>query len=70
MEDEYLTDGVYASFDGYQIWLAANHHANKVIAIDPRCFDLLMRYAKKVWRIEDAPSDLRAGSDRSDIRGD
>lgn len=22
MEDKYLGDGVYASFDGYQIWLA------------------------------------------------
>lgn len=31
----YLGDGVYASFDGYQIWLAANHHENRVIALDP-----------------------------------
>ena len=28
----YLGDGVYAEFDGYQIWLAANHRENKVIA--------------------------------------
>jgi hypothetical protein len=25
MGDEYLGDGVYASFDGFQVWLAVNH---------------------------------------------
>jgi hypothetical protein len=30
MDDKYLGDGVYASFNGYQIWLAVNHHENKV----------------------------------------
>jgi hypothetical protein len=42
----YLGDGVYASFDGYQIWLAANHHENKVVALEPAVFDRLMQYAK------------------------
>ena len=31
IEDRYLGDGVYASFDGYQVWLAANHHDEKNI---------------------------------------
>ena len=31
-KDVYLGDGVYASFDGFQIWLAVNHHENKVSA--------------------------------------
>ena len=44
---EYLGDGVYASFDGYQIWLAANHHENRVIALEPAVFAALVRYAKK-----------------------
>jgi hypothetical protein len=45
--DEYLGDGVYASFDGHQIWLAANHHDNKVIALEAPVFFALLRYAEK-----------------------
>jgi hypothetical protein len=48
MQDVYLGDGVYASFDGFQIWLAANHHENKVVAIDPNVMDMLVRYANTV----------------------
>jgi hypothetical protein len=44
MEDQYLGDGVYASFDGYQIWLAANDHNNKVIALEPAVINALMEY--------------------------
>ena len=42
--DEYLGDGVYASFDGYQIWLAANHHENKVVALEPAVIGALFAY--------------------------
>lgn len=45
----YLGDGLYASFDGYQIWLAANHPDNKTVAIEWQVFVQLMRYAKHVW---------------------
>jgi hypothetical protein len=45
---DYLGDGVYASFDGYQIWLAANHHENKVVALDPEVFRALVRYAERL----------------------
>lgn len=45
MREEHLGDGVYASFDGYQIWLAANHHKNKVIALEPAVFNRLVEYA-------------------------
>lgn len=48
MQDVYLGDGVYASFDGYQIWLAVNHHENKVVALDPSVMDTLVRYANSV----------------------
>lgn len=44
IEDRYLGDGVYASFDGYQIWLAANHHENKVIALDSDVVRHLLNY--------------------------
>jgi hypothetical protein len=48
MDDEatYLGDGVYASFDGYQIWLAVNHHENKVVALEPSVFARLCQYAE------------------------
>lgn len=47
-QNTYLGDGVYASFDGYQIWLAANHHTNKVVALDISVIHGLMGYAKRV----------------------
>lgn len=48
IKDEYLGDGVYASFDGYHIWLAANHHNNKVIALEPPVMLALRNYEKKI----------------------
>ena len=37
MQDDkqtYLGDALYASFDGYQIWLAANHPDNRIRLLD------------------------------------
>jgi len=45
---EYLGDGVYASFDGYHIWLAVNHHENKVVALDPYVMKSLIEYNNKL----------------------
>lgn len=45
----YLGDGVYASFDGYQIWLAANDHRNLVIALEPGVMSALVDYAEDVF---------------------
>jgi hypothetical protein len=42
----YLGDGVYASYDGYQIWLAANHHENKLVALEPAVFARLCKYVE------------------------
>jgi hypothetical protein len=52
-EDFYLGDGVYASFDGYQIWLAVNHHENKQIALEPKVMEALLKYADRVWSKHD-----------------
>ena len=42
---EYLGDGVYADFDGYQIWLHANEYPSRsAIAIEPGVFEALVRY--------------------------
>ena len=46
--NEYLGDGVYASFDGFQIWLAVNHHKNKVVALEDTVMTNLIRYNAKI----------------------
>jgi hypothetical protein len=65
MQDVYLGDGVYASFDGFQIWLAVNHHENKVVAIEPKVMETLLGYAQVVWpkpvTVEHVPSDDTEG---------
>lgn len=44
MESKYLGDGVYASFDGYQIWLAVNNSDNPVVALEPEVMEALIEY--------------------------
>jgi hypothetical protein len=48
-QDAYLGDGVYASFDGYQIWLAVNHHENRQVALEPQVLMMLLAYAEDVY---------------------
>jgi hypothetical protein len=47
-DKQYLGDGVYASFDGDQIWLATGNHdhnlADNVIALEAQVFDALNNY--------------------------
>lgn len=47
-EPAHLGDGVYVSFDGYQLWLAANHHENKVVALEPGVMRRLVDWARQV----------------------
>jgi len=47
-EQQYLGDGVYASYDGYHIWLAVNDHRNVVVALEPQVLEALIRYANSV----------------------
>lgn len=35
---KYLGDGVYLNHDGYQFWLAINHHENNVVALESDVF--------------------------------
>ncbi len=42
---DYLGDGVYASFDGFQVWLRVERESGfHEIALDPHTLDALMRY--------------------------
>jgi hypothetical protein len=46
---EHLGDGVYASHDGYQIWLRVNDHRSApLVALDRRAFSGLLAYAKRI----------------------
>lgn len=48
IESTYLGDGVYASFDGYQIWLAVGDHRNQVVAIDPDVYEKLVKFVDNI----------------------
>lgn len=49
IEDEYLGDGVYASFDGYYIILDLRGQDNTTrIAIEPYVFNRLVQYKEKI----------------------
>lgn len=44
---QYLGDGVYASHDGYHVWLSVGSHENQpVVALEPSVLSALVHYAK------------------------
>lgn len=47
-EPRHLGDGVYASYDGYHINIAVNHHNNHVVALEPSVMRALFEYAREV----------------------
>lgn len=46
MEEIYLGDAVYASFDGWHIWLRTGDGQNQRIALEPEVFQRLIAYRK------------------------
>lgn len=44
----YIGDGVYASFDGYAVELAVNHHDNKVVVLEPEVWANLVRFVENI----------------------
>ena len=49
MMDTYLGDGVYASFDGYQIWLdLRDQDSTTKIALDASVLRSLIEFTKKI----------------------
>ncbi len=56
MEPDYIGDGVYVSYDGYQIWISVNDHRNPpVVALEQSVFEALIRYGNRAFntRFED-----------------
>lgn len=56
-DETYLGDGVYASFDGYQIWLRIDNGSK--IALDASVFAALIRFQE----------GIQAASEREGLRG-
>jgi len=46
----YVGDGVYAIFDGFGIWLHANHHENPTdrIYLEPNVMTQLIQFSKDI----------------------
>lgn len=54
MEDRYLGDGVYASFDGYHIWLDLRGQDDQTkIALDGYTLDNFLKYIKDAGMVEE-----------------
>lgn len=54
MKEQYLGDGVYAHFDGYQIWLRVHRDGrNEQIALEPTVFDALLHFSKSFWAVKE-----------------
>lgn len=53
---QYIGDGVYAAFDGYQVWLRAERHGQMhEIAIEPAVWGALRRYVGGIDHLDDTP---------------
>lgn len=68
MDKEYLGDGVYAHFDGYQIWLTTTNgiHMTNSIALEPVVWRRLRHYAEQLGSVYDTdiqPNDQGAAGD-------
>lgn len=49
LPEAHLGDGVYISFDGYHVWLAVNHHRNRVVALERGVYENLVRHVRRIW---------------------
>jgi len=49
---EYLGDGVYAQFDGYQVWISVEggSEAPAFVALEPNVFNALVEYGKRQYK--------------------
>lgn len=57
MEDDYLGDGVYASFDGRHITLDLRaQDTTTYIALEPAVMEALIRYYKRAFPTTEEPT--------------
>ena len=46
--EEYVGDGVYVHFDGYQIWITTQRETLHEIALEPSTFHALVQYEQRL----------------------
>jgi len=57
-DHRYLGDAVYASFDGYQVWLHLNDHLTPpLIALEPAVLTALVLYYADMVEKYDGPKE-------------
>ncbi len=49
-EEVYLGDAVYASFDGWHIWLRTGDGNRQRIALEPSVFQALVNYKTELYK--------------------
>ena len=50
-QQHYLGDGVYVTFDGYNIWLSTpRDDITHTIALEPSVFDSLIEYRNQIYK--------------------
>ncbi len=61
---EYLGDGLYADFDGYQIVLAANNgiHDTNVVYLEPEVLKKFYNYIEQIEKIKKAHQEKQKPS--------
>lgn len=66
---EHLGDGLYARFDGYQIWLFASDGETKTkpVALEPSTYGRLRQFASAKWNGEPGVYPLWTSSSKSCI---
>lgn len=63
--ETYLGDGVYASFDGYQIWLhLGRHDSQPLIGLDDQTFASLIAYRDRLVAEFRSKADRRLSDEK------
>lgn len=49
-EAQYLGDGLYVQFDGYQVWLLANSHTHPTdkVALEPPVLEAFLSFVREL----------------------
>jgi hypothetical protein len=61
--EEYLGDGLYAEYDGYQVALKANsrEHPSDTVYLEPYTLERFVKFVEKINKAEHAESDDEPG---------
>lgn len=62
-EKTYLGDGVYASFDGWQIWLSLDGQDDSMIALEPNVLERLNQFADRMYKPEPSETEQQQVKD-------